>query len=160
MEHEYLLKTDHPPRVSDAMIAMRVPSFVVFLASAWFFVTPLSYYGVSLDASAANCWCVGAILLLSSMLRLWYPIPTVGLSWFNMVLGFWVLISPWIFSYTSETGRFVNTLCLGTVIVGMSLASVYAQKFPGTPLATAYADRQGLEEEEDHIAPYIPPRYH
>jgi len=98
--------------------------------------------------------------LLSSIVRLWYPIPTVGLSWFNAVLGLWVLISPWIFSFTSETGRFVNTLCLGTVIVGMSLASVYAHKFPGTPLATAYADRQGLEEEEDHMAPYIPPRYH
>ncbi|HZS52832.1 MAG TPA: SPW repeat protein [Bryobacteraceae bacterium] len=153
MEHEYLIKTEHPPRVSDAMIAMRVPSFVVFLASAWFFVTPLAYYGVSLDASAANCWCVGGILLLSCTARLWFPIPTAGLSWFNMILGLWVLISPWIFGFTSETGRFVNTLCLGTVIVGMSLASVFAGKFPGTPLATAYEDRQGLEEQEYEMKP-------
>jgi hypothetical protein len=91
---------------------------------------------------------VGGILLLSSMLRLWYPLSTVAFSWFNMVLGVWVFISPWVFGYTSETGRLVNTLCLGVVITGMSLMSARARKLWGSPLATAYEDRQGLEEHE------------
>ncbi len=152
MQHEYLIKSDPPPRVSDAMIAVRVPAFVVFLASAWFMVTPLSYYGVSHDLSSANCWCVGSILLMSSALRLWFPLSTIGCSWLNMVLGLWVFISPWVFNYTSETGRLVNTLCLGVVITAMSIVSSRARKLWGTPLATAYADRQGLEEQEyDYI---------
>jgi CDP-diglyceride synthetase len=154
MEQEFLTRTEPPPRVSDAMIAMRVPSLVVFLAAACFFGTPILYYGVSHEASSANCWCVGGLLLLSSMLRLWFPLSTVGLSWFNLVCGLWIFISPWVFNYTSETGRFVNTLCVAVIIIGMSLASIFGRKFAGTPLATAYADRQGLEDQDyDYIGP-------
>jgi hypothetical protein len=147
MEHELLITTDPPPRVTDAMIAMRVTSFVVFLASACFFGLPILYYGVSQQMSAANCWCVGGILLLSSMLRLWYPIPTIGLSWFNMILGLWVFISPFILGYMDQTGYAANTMILGVVIVGMSLSSIYGNRFPGTPLATASEELVGLKPE-------------
>lgn len=154
MEQEFLTKSEPPPRISDARIAMRVPAFVVFLASAWFLVTPLAYYGVSLDVSSVNCWIVGGILLFSSLLRLWIPLSTVGFSWFNMILGLWVFASPWIFGYTSETGRLVNTLCLGVIITGMSIMSARAGKLWGSPLATAYADRQGLDEQYyEYIGP-------
>lgn len=148
MEQEILPKTDPLPRVADAMIAMRVPSLVVFLASVWFMVTPLAYYGVSNEGSALNCWFVGFILVCSSMLRLWFPLSTVGFAWFNMVAGIWVFISPWVFNYTSETGRLINTLCLGVIITAMSLASAKAKTIWGSPLATAYEDRQGLQEHD------------
>jgi hypothetical protein len=154
MEHEVLPTTEPPPHVTDAMIAMRVPSLVVFLASMWFMVTPLAYYGVSNDTSSLNCWFVGGLLVCSSILRLWFPLATVGFAWFNMIAGIWVFISPWVFGYTSETGRFVNTACLGAIIVGMSIASMKARVIWGSPLATAYEERQGLEEHKyDHIGP-------
>lgn len=148
MELESLIKSEPPPRVVDAMIAMRVPSFVVFLASACFTGAPILFYGVSHEASAANCAVIGGILLMSSALRLWMPLATVGFSWFNMILGLWMFISPFVFGYTAQTAYTVATMVFAVVIIGMSLASVYAKRFPGTPLATAYEDRQGLEHQD------------
>jgi hypothetical protein len=147
MEQDLLTtKTDPPPRLSDARIAMRVPSFVVFLASAWLLGTPILYYGVSQHTSSLNFWCVGTILLCSAALRLWFPFATMGFSWLNAILGVWVLISAWIFDYSTSVA--VNTTCLAVIIVGMSLASVYGGRFIGTPIATAYEDRQGLENQD------------
>jgi hypothetical protein len=140
-------KTDPPPRLTDARIAMRVPSFVVFLASAVLTCIPILYYGVSQHASSLNFWLVGGILLCSASLRLWYPFVTIGFSWFNAILGVWGFISAWIFDY--PTSVIVTTCCVSALIIGMSLASVFGARFIGTPIATAYEDRQGLQDQED-----------
>jgi hypothetical protein len=96
---------------------------------------------------------------MSSGLRLWYPLSTVGLSWFNVVLGLWAFVSPFIFGYINQTAYAVTTMLIGVVVIGMSLASIYARRFPGTPLATAYEDRQGLEHQDyDDIGPGRPRR--
>jgi hypothetical protein len=150
MDQEFLTRSEPPPRVSDAMIAMRVPSLVVFLASACVFGMPILYYGMSHELSGANSMCVGGILLLSATLRLWYPLSTVGFSWFNMLLGLWIIISPWIFGYSYVTAPTVHSVCMGIVIVGMSIASVYGRRFPGTPLATTYADLE--HQDYDYLA--------
>jgi small neutral amino acid transporter SnatA (MarC family) len=129
------------------MIAMRVPSLIVFLLAAIFTCTPILFYGVSHELSAANCVCVGGILLMSAALRLWFPLATVGFSWFNMLLGLWIVISPFVFGYAGQTGYTVNTVLLGVLILAMSLASIYAGRFIGTPLATSYEDRVGVVEQ-------------
>ena len=147
MDQEFLTRSEPPPTAMDAMIAMRVPSLVVFLASACFTGTPILFYGVSHEASAANCVCIGGILLMSSLLRLWYPLATVGFSWFNALLGFWIFISPFIFGYTDQTAYTVDSMVLGIVIIGMSFASVFACKFRGTRLANAPDDLVGLTPE-------------
>lgn len=148
MELESLIKSEPPPRVVDAMIAMRAPSFVVFLTSACFACTPILFYGVSDEPSAANCICIGSILLMSSALRLWYPLETVGFSWLNVILALWMFISPFVLGYTNQTAYTVATMVFAVVIIGMSLASVYAKRYLGSPLATAYEDRQGLEHQD------------
>lgn len=149
MEHDYLIQTELPPRVTDAIVSMRVPSFVVFLASVWFTGTPIAYYGMSQNVGASfNFFAVGGVLLLASALRLWYPLETVGFSWLNAILGIWAFISPWVFGFSNYTSALINTLCLGVVITAMSIISARAKRLPGTPLATAYEDRQGLEEQD------------
>jgi hypothetical protein len=139
-------KTDPPPQISDARIAMRVPSLIVFLASSALAGMPILFYGLSHDASSLNFAVVGGILLCSSALRLWFPFATMGFSWLNAILGVWLFISPWVFG--NSTGVTVATCCLSGVVVGMSLASVYGGRFIGTPIATAYEDRQGLEHQD------------
>lgn len=148
MEHDYFIKPELPPRVADTAVAMRVPAFVVFLASVWFLVTPESYYGMwQYPTAFFNFVIVGGILVVSSSLRLWYPLVTVGFSWLNVLLGIWVFITPWVFGFTSYTGAFINTLCLGVVITGMSFISARVRFLRGTPLNTAYADWEGLEHQ-------------
>jgi len=35
----------------------------------------------------------------------------------NLILAAWIIASPWIYSYTSETSRFVNSVCIGVLIL-------------------------------------------
>jgi len=45
-------------------------------------------------------------------------------SWFNLILGGWVFASPWIYGYTMNTARFVDSLCVGVVVFLVSLSSL------------------------------------
>lgn len=154
MEHDFLIDTEQIPRVRDAVIAMRVPSFVVLLFSTWFAGTPIAYYGVSDQPSATNCLIAGGLVATSAAIRLVWPLPTMGFAWFNVLMGIWITLSPFILGYADQTGYTVNTVVCGLIIIGMSLASIYARRFIGTPLATAYEDRQGLNAQEyDYIGP-------
>jgi hypothetical protein len=147
MEQDILTNKPEPPaHIADARMAMRMPSFVVFLASSWFLGMPILYYGVSQDARCLNFWIVGTILLCTSALRLWFPLATVSFAWFNAFLGVWAFISPYILGY--GTGVTVNTDVLALLIIGMSIASAKAWSYPGSPIATAYEDHQALRHHD------------
>jgi len=152
MEHDFLTPvTEPPPQIADARMAMRITSFVVFLASSWFAGIPILYYGVSQDVRSANFAIIGGMLLCSSALRLWFPLATVGFAWFNALLGIWVVISPWILGY--GTAVTVTCLVLGLLIIGMSIASARAGIYPGSPIATVYEDGRIENQYSPEIGP-------
>lgn len=41
--------------------------------------------------------------------------------WLDALIGLWVFCSPWIYRYTADTGRFVNALCVGAAVFGLSM---------------------------------------
>jgi hypothetical protein len=62
-------------------------------------------------------------MVLFSILRIARPAYSMALSWCNTVLGIWAFFSPWIYGYTGDTGRFVNSLCIGVIVFVFSIAS-------------------------------------
>jgi hypothetical protein len=46
-----------------------------------------------------------------------------GLSWFNACLAVWAFFSPWIYGFTGNTGRFINSLCVGVVVFVLAIIS-------------------------------------
>lgn len=101
---------------------IRGASTIVLLAGIWFFVSPW-VYGVYTHANAWNSWIVGALMFIFGCIRVARPVYSAGLSWANMVLGIWAFFSPWIYSYTGDTGRFVNSLCVGVIVFVLSIVS-------------------------------------
>jgi hypothetical protein len=52
------------------------------------------------------------------------PAYSTVLSWCNLILGIWTFFSPWIYGYAStNTGRFINSLCVGVIVVVFCIAS-------------------------------------
>jgi hypothetical protein len=94
------------------------------MASFWFLITPLTFFGVSAQDSAWNAWIVGSAMTLASLIRISHPKGTAVFSLLNAVLSIWVLISPFVFGYVHETYRFINTLSIGLLILGLSLTSL------------------------------------
>jgi hypothetical protein len=45
-------------------------------------------------------------------------------NWINVVLGIWILLSPWIFGYAGETVPFWNAFVTGLTAAGVSAAAL------------------------------------
>jgi hypothetical protein len=97
------------------------------LAGIWFFVSPW-VYGAAGSGNAWNSWIVGAIMFIVGLVRLGRPIASSGLSWLNTVLGVWVFFSPWIYGYFGNTGRLVNSLCVGVIVFVLSIVSAVGSR--------------------------------
>lgn len=93
----------------------RAASAVNILAGIWLFVSPW-VYGAYGAANAWNSWIVGAVIAIFAVIQYNNPLGLKLLSWINCVLGIWTFCSPWIYGYTGNTGRFINSLCVGVIV--------------------------------------------
>lgn len=74
-----------------------------------------------MNPSAWNSWVIGAVVAIFGFAE--FVPGTKALSWINAASGLWVIISPWVFRYTEHTGRFVNSLCVGIVLIVLSVGA-------------------------------------
>ncbi len=104
---------------------VRVASTISLLAGLWLFVSPWMYHAYTIP-NAWNSWLIGAFVALLAAIRLSWPTENAWLSWFNCLLGVWTFASPWIFGYTGNMERFINSLCVGVVLFVVALRSATA----------------------------------
>jgi SPW repeat-containing protein len=98
----------------------RAASILCLLAGIWFFISPW-VYGTVASANSWNNWIVGAAIFIVGCARVSRPAYSTALSWVNVVLGIWVFFSPWIYAYTGDQGRFINSLCVGVIVFVLSI---------------------------------------
>ncbi len=115
----------------------RGASLVTFLAGLWILVSPW-VYGASGNASAANSWIVGGLMVIFSLTRRSRPEATI-LSWFNAILGVWTFASPWVFGYTGDPGRLINSLILGIIVFCAAVIGANCEKMSHDPNSTGSA---------------------
>jgi hypothetical protein len=123
---------DNAPVVNDSS---KLAAGINLLLGIWTFVSPW-IYGAAGNGNAWNNWIVGALVAIFAATRLSSARGAQGLGWANMILGAWIFASPWIFGYTANSGRFINSLCVGVVIFVLSIYGASAHRTPigGTPL--------------------------
>ncbi len=92
------------------------------LLGIWLFISPW-VFGYYSDPSAWDSWIVGALIAIFALIRMSNPGGLPFFSWLNMLLGAWTIASPWIFSYTGETARFVNSLVIGSLVLILAFAA-------------------------------------
>jgi hypothetical protein len=101
--------------------SIRAASIICLLAGIWLFVSPWVYGATG--ENRWNSWLVGAAIFLLGIVRVTRPAYSTGISWVNAVLGAWVLCSPWIYGYAANSGRLINSVCVGFVVLVCALAS-------------------------------------
>ena len=111
------------PETEDRTVAARTSSFFCWIAAMWFFVSPWAYFGVSDQRSGWNAWIVGGLMVMAALIRIIHPRGTSGFSMFNAVMSVWVLLSPFVFGYSGEKNRFINTIAVGLATLSLSLMS-------------------------------------
>jgi len=123
---------DETPVATDSS---KLAAGINVLLGIWFFVSPWIYGAVG-KGNAWNSWIVGALVFILAATRLSSTAGAQSLGWCNMILGAWIFASPWIYAYTANSGRFINSLCVGVAIFLLSVYGASAHKTPigGTPL--------------------------
>ncbi len=109
-----------PSETTVATSASRITAGISFLIGLWVFVSPW-VYGAASNASAWNSWIVGGLVAIFALVLWANPVGARGLGWVNMFLGAWLFVSPWVYAYTANSGRFINSLCAGVVIFALSI---------------------------------------
>ena len=99
---------------------MKAAATINFLLGIWLFISPW-VYGSAAKPNSWNSWIIGFVLVIFALVRIANPVSTRALAWINMLLGIWVFASPWIYGYTANSGRFINSLCVGLVVFFLSL---------------------------------------
>jgi len=99
-----------------SLTALKLTTGLNILLGAWFLWSPWEY-GAASSLSAWNSWIVGASVTGLAVIRFMNPPGSRYLSLLNLILAAWIIASPWIYSYTSESSRFVNSVCVGVLIL-------------------------------------------
>jgi hypothetical protein len=117
--------------------SLKIGAGLSFLLGIWWFASPWIYGVYRSEGSSYNNWVVGVLITMFAALRYVSPATTRGLSYANMVSGAWVFASPWIFSYSHASGRFVNSLCVGGIVFIASIYSSLSTRHPTTGHGTS-----------------------
>jgi hypothetical protein len=80
----------------------------------WLFLSPW-FLGIYTIPNPANNWIVGALIVLFAAIRFVKP-ASRAMSWWSSALGVWIFASRWIYAYTSRTGDFINSICIGLIV--------------------------------------------
>jgi hypothetical protein len=99
-----------------------ISSGINLIAGTWFFISPWIYH-VAWTRSAWNAWIIGFIIACAALERLGNPQGSASPSRMNAVLGIWIALSPWVFGYSQELGRMLNSLCVGILILAFSIVA-------------------------------------
>jgi hypothetical protein len=83
-------------------------------------------YGAWHVGNAWNSWIVGALIAIFAAIRMSSPRGLPFFSWLNVLLGIWAFVSPWVYGYTANQGRFINSLCVGVVVFVLAMISMRA----------------------------------
>jgi len=94
-------------------------SWVIAIAGLWEILAPFIIGYSSVTAAMVDAIILGILLL---GLGLWAALANSSgvikvLSWINAVLGLWLVLAPFILSYSKTTVAMVNDLIVGIVVV-------------------------------------------
>ncbi len=77
----------------------RTASVLTLIAGLWLIISPFWMGFSTTGAPFWNTLAVGVAVTILALIRACYPSENVGLSWINMLLGLWLLVSPYLLPY-------------------------------------------------------------
>jgi uncharacterized membrane protein HdeD (DUF308 family) len=104
----------------------RTASVLNIIAGIWLIISPF-WMGYYVEPGPLwNTLIVGIVVGVLALVRACYPAENVGLSWINLILGIWLIVSPFFLPYHSLAVPIRNDVILGIIIGVLSICSALA----------------------------------
>ena len=98
------------------------PEGVTILLGVWILISPmvLGFAPGQRDVTW-NSWVIGVVLLIVAAGRAAAQVPKFWQEAANLVLGIWLILSPWILEFSAHAPARNSTLVAGIVVAGIAL---------------------------------------
>jgi hypothetical protein len=110
-----------------------VPSVLNIIAGLWLIISPFVVGFMRVPAALWNCVIVGALVAILAWTQAANPSRFFGLSWLNLLLGIWLVLSPfWLYPMISPA--VTNTVILGFIAGIIAIWAQATSPWAGHPL--------------------------
>lgn len=111
---------------------IKIASGLNLALGIWLIVAPfvLRY---ATEASPANDVTVGVIIAVLAAIRVFEAYGAAWVSWLNVALGTWLLVAPFILTYSSAAALW-NDLIVGLLVICLGVWSAGASRRPRPPI--------------------------
>jgi SPW repeat-containing protein len=106
--------------------------WVTLLLGIWICVSPWTTDSGAGGAAISSYYIVGVAVTLFAIVALVTFRPWE--EWVNLVLGAWLLVSPWLLGFRAVTGLMWNALLIGALVVACA-GWVLSEEQGGKPVA-------------------------
>ena len=110
------------------MRTSKVLNWIVALAGLWELLSPFILGYSAMTVAMWNAIIFGVILIITG---LWAALTTeMGaekiLNWFNALVGLWLVVSPFILTFSAAMVPLWNGIIVGVVVIILALVAVLA----------------------------------
>jgi hypothetical protein len=96
------------------------------LAGIWLIISPFIIGYGALTGATTNDVILGIVIGILAAIRFFGAYEAAFISWINVILGIWVLISPWVIGYSTHTGALANNIVMGIIVIILAAWSALA----------------------------------
>jgi SPW repeat len=114
---------------------MKRASWINLILGIWLIISPFAFGSMGLRVTAGNNIVLGILLIASSWWILAMVTRAVGVSWFQMLCGIWLVIAPFVLQYRAVTHALANDVVVGIIVFVVGL--IESQAFEHRPMKTA-----------------------
>jgi len=103
----------------------KTASGINVVAGVWLILSPYILGFAAISAALASSVITGIIIGVLALIRVYTPKTSAGLSWINLILGVWLIASPFILGIASMAAIW-NSVILGIIVAVMAIWSATA----------------------------------
>jgi SPW repeat len=106
----------------------KLASSLNVIAGLWLIISPWVLHDQTQQVYTNNV-ILGIIIAVLAAIRAGGAYRAAWLSWINLLLGLWVIISPWVLQFpASQTQAFWNNVIVGVIVAILAIWSVVATR--------------------------------
>lgn len=101
------------------MTMNRWQDWVDVAVGVWLFGSPWAFKYLEVDLAAWNAFIVGSLIVLLAFIEL--NVPKFWEEGISMVLGLWMIVSPWVLGFASHGLAMWNAIAVGAIVLAFAI---------------------------------------
>ncbi len=97
----------------------RWQDWVSLILGIWLFISPWVVGFSAVSNAAANAWILGIVVAVVAIIAL--STPQLWEEWVNLILGIWLIISPWVVGFSNMAAPTWDSVIVGLIVALVNL---------------------------------------